>query len=183
MIYFDALTESDCEQIRKWRNQDIAGARTPFLLTDEMQRDFYFDEVSNRDSKHRFWAICRDIDGCSWPLIVEGKTNTLYPVTERHLVGIAGLSNIEWENGCAEIALMISPDERRNGYGREAIELLKLWGFARMGLKVIYAQVYGCNPDVKFWEKLDYTFLCTMPSRKLWDGKRWPIYYYQWENM
>jgi len=165
MIYFDALTESDCEQIRKWRNRDIAGARTPFLLTEEMQRDFYFDEVSNRDSKHRFWAI------------------RIESLTTHNLVGIAGLSNIEWENGCAEIALMISPDERRKGYGREAIELLKLWGFARMGLKVIYAQVYGCNPDVAFWEKLDYTFLCTMPSRKLWDGKRWPIYYYQWENM
>ena len=165
MIYFDALTESDCEQIRKWRNVNVAGARTPFLLTEEMQRDFYFDEVSNRDSKHRFWAI------------------RIESLTTHNLVGIAGLSNIEWENGCAEIALMISPDERRKGYGREAIELLKLWGFARMGLKVIYAQVYGCNPDVAFWEKLDYTFLCTMPSRKLWDGKRWPIYYYQWENM
>ena len=180
MIYFDALTESDCEQIRKWRNQDIAGARTPFLLTEEMQRDFYRDVVSNRDSKNRFWAICERTKPIAYADVENPSTCHIH--IGRKLFGIAGFSNIEWENGCAEIALMISPNERRKGYGKDAIELLKLWGFARMGLKVIYAQVYGCNPDYNFWKHLDCQYSSGMPNRKLWDGKRWPIYYYQWED-
>lgn len=168
MIYFDALTESDCEQIRKWRNADIAGARTPFLLTQLQQKDFYEKVVSDRDSKHRYWAICEYRD-------------TAYK-NQKILLGIAGLTNIESENGRAEIALMIGPNYRNQGYGKQAIKLLKQWGFDRMRLFVLYANVYECNPDADFWDKLNADFHVYIPYGKWWNNERFGINYYQWHN-
>jgi RimJ/RimL family protein N-acetyltransferase len=135
-----------------------------------MQRDFYFDEVSNRDSKHRYWAIRRDI--------------SVDLTTERAiLLGIAGLTNIEWENGRAEVALMISPDERGKGYGSEAFELIKLWGFARMRLHTIYACVYLNNPHlVRWWRERKPTEECDYPGGKFWDGKYHRTYHMTWVN-
>lgn len=181
MIYFDALTESDCEQVRKWRNEDISAARTPFLLTADMQRDFY-REVSNRDSKHRYWAICEDQDVDSdiaicWPIVLKNGGKI------RNMLGIAGLTNIEWENGCAEIALMIAPDERGQGYGSEAFELIKLWGFARMRLHTIYACVYDTNPHlIRWWRERKPTEECSYPGGKFWDGVHYGTYHMTWVN-
>ena len=42
-----ALTLEDCEQVRKWRNEDISAYRTPYLLGDIMQADFYKNVVSS----------------------------------------------------------------------------------------------------------------------------------------
>lgn len=179
MIYFDALTEADCEQIRKWRNEDISAARTPFLLTELMQKDFYEKVISNRDSEHRYWAIkVKLADGTS-TYGYEGLIET-YPIYS--LIGIAGLTNIENENGRAEIALMIKPDERGKDYGRQAFEHIKGWGFERMRLHTIYACVYGNNPRlVEWWRSQEPTENVSYPGGKFW-GEYHRTYHMTWVN-
>lgn len=163
MIYFDALTQADCEQIRKWRNLDIAGARTPYMLTELMQADFYRNDVSNRDSRNRWCAI--RTEAFMW----DG------------LIGIAGLTNIEQENGRGEIALMISPDLRGKGYGKCVFEKLKAWAFG-MRLHTIYANVYTCNNYAAFWDKLGAEIRYVLPETK-WHGEQWhATIYYQWSD-
>jgi len=188
MIYLDALTEHDCEQIRQWRNGDISAARTPYLLTDLMQKDFYKNVVSNRVSPHRYWAV---LDSALHEVTQFGddtpqyKDISLNGVKERgRLLGIAGLTNIEWENGRAEIALMIAPSERGKGYGLEAFERIKLWGFARMRLHTIYACVYGNNPAlVAWWQyKCKPTEITSYLAGKFWDGQYHRIYHMTWVN-
>ena len=76
----DTLTLQDVEQIRIWRNQDLSTWRTPYLLTEEMQKRFYYD-INKRESKHRYWAI-RD----NWKVHTEideekGITKTYYILT------------------------------------------------------------------------------------------------------
>lgn len=163
MIRFDALSKADCEQIRLWRNEDIAGARTPYLLTELQQERFYEDIVNNRESLHRYWAVNRETNE------IDTMATRLYP-----LVGIAGLTNIEWENGRAEIALMIGNPYRGKGYGTEALNLLIDWGFGRMRLHSIYGVVYKCNPYLAWWEQLitegDW-YATTLPQAKWWDEK------------
>lgn len=175
MIYFDALTESDCEQIRKWRNEDISAARTPFLITELMQkRDFYENIVSNRNSPHVFWAVKKKDT-------VENGVITEFD--KPAMIGIAGLTYIEDKNGRAEIALMIGREYRGNGYGIEAFGEIKKWAFERMGLHTIYACVYGNNPDiVDWWRHRKPTEECSYPGGKFWDGKRWRTYHFTWVN-
>ena len=175
MIYFDALTQADCEQIRKWRNEDIAGARTPYLLTEAQQADFYRDVVSNRDSGHRYWAVkyhCEDSEHSD-------TTKCL------HMCGIAGLTNIEWENGRAEIALMIGTPYRKQGHGAEALHELFKQGFDRMRLHTIYGNVYGCNASFDFWTNQINKYgmyRASIPFGKWWDGKWYGTRYFQLDS-
>ena len=44
-MILDCLTIKDIEKIRTWRNIQIESLRTPFFLTQEMQKKFYDDQV------------------------------------------------------------------------------------------------------------------------------------------
>jgi len=185
MIYFDALTRADCEQIRQWRNADISGARTPYLLTELQQERFYEDIVSNRDSHNRYWAVCemRVPEKSLYITLVHDET---VPMKTRHILGIAGLTDIEWENGRAEIALMIGPDYRGKGHGADALDLLIHWGHNKMRLPTLYGNVYACNPDYEFWLKQikAYKMFSTeITSGKWWDGVLWNTLYFQIEGL
>lgn len=174
---FDALSRVDMELIRQWRNEDISGARTPFLLTKEMQEDFYDKEICSRDSKHRYWAITGigDVDNVhcaasdSWP---------------RLLLGIAGLTNIEWVNARAEIALMIRSDDkfRGQGFGREALRMLFDKAFDELRLNICYGVVNGCNPYYQWWlNRVEQykMFSFEIPLYKWWDGRYYKGLYFQ----
>ena len=168
MIYLDALTQSDCEQVRKWRNEDISGARTPYLLTELQQEAFYRDIVSNANSGHRYWAVC--------------ASDIVYEQPGDNLVGIAGLTNIEWENGRAEIALMIGSDFRGKGYGREALHEMLEQGFERMRLMSIYGNVYECNKSINFWYNAipAYNMIIRhIPKGKFWGGEYSDMLFFQ----
>ena len=89
---FRELTMTDCEKVRQWRNQCLYALRTPFQLTQEMQEDFYKNTVCNRNAKARFWGI--------W---IKDKVSSTF-------IGMCGLENIEWENSCAEISIILNPD-------------------------------------------------------------------------
>ena len=158
-VIFSALSAEDAEQIRLWRNENIAAARTPYLLTREMQLAWYHNVVCNRDAKSRYWAI--------W--------------SPANFIGIAGLQNIEWENSTAEISLMIGPEHRRKGHGKAALEELLRIGFQQIGLHSIWGEVYVCAQSFEFWRKigadrkLQTAFL---PDRKFWNGKYWPAVWF-----
>ena len=153
MIYLDTLKREDMESIVEWRNQNLEGARTSKPLTLEEQLDFYDTEICNRNSRHRYWAIKYEVDG--------------------QLLGITGLTYIEWENNRAEISLMIDPDNRQIGYGKEALHVLLGKGFNEMGLQNIYGEVYTCNQSLKFWEKVFKRYnasVALLANTKYWRG-------------
>lgn len=157
-----ALELSDMEHIRKWRNESLSMLRTPFPLTKEQQEDWYRNEICNRNSRSRFFAI---EDGFC------------------HLVGYGGLENIQWENGIAELSLLIDPNKQGCGFGKRAAFDIMERGFGSMRLHTIYAECYANNPAVGFWDKV---FLVPdnrifLPDRKFIDGKFVGAYYY-WET-
>ena len=146
-----ALTLENVEQVRLWRNKTLEAWRTPYLLTEEMQADFYHNIVCNRDANSRWWAIY-----------------------DSGFIGIAGLTDIEWENGLAQIALSIRPDYRGTGKGAEAVGMVLDNAFGNMGLATIYGECYDCNPAVEFWQKItkEYGGYYTLiPRRKRWQGQ------------
>ena len=50
------LTLADLQTICEWRNEPEMQAtlRTPYMLTEGMQEDFYRDVICNRESRARF---------------------------------------------------------------------------------------------------------------------------------
>lgn len=145
-------TRAEVEQVRLWRNANLSPWRTPYPLTEEMQGDFYEQVVCNRNSNHRYWSI----------------------YSGDMFVGFGGMTNIQWENGLAEIALHINPNCRFMGYGREAFELVLDEAFGNMGLDTVYGECYDCNPAVEFWKKVTEEhggYYTMIPRRKRWQGQ------------
>ena len=151
-----ALTLGDMEPIRKWRNESLDTLRTPFPLTMEQQEDWYRNEICNRASRSRFWAVETDIGG----------TQTL--------IGYGGIENIQWENRIGEISLLIDPTRRGKKYGSvAAVEIIRA-AFDRLNLKTVYAECYESNPATWFWRRVFEMFHGTetrMPNRKYLGGK------------
>ena len=146
-----APTRQDVERVRHWRNNALETLRTPYLISEDMQSNFY-DSLQNRESRNRYWSI--------------------YDNDE--LIGFGGLTNIEWENGLAEISLIIGATFRGKGLGRRAVNLILDTGFGNMGLKTIYGECYECNPAVDFWGSITKEhggYITTIPRRKLWQGQ------------
>ena len=154
-LFLDSLNFSDCERARGWRNNNLVALRTPFALTYEQQEDFYKEVICNRLSKNRFWAV-RD----------NKKPG--------NFIAMVGLENIEWENGIAEISIIVNPELQGNGFGSQIINLLFEAGFNGMRLNNIYGECYECNPAYEFWRKLcrRYKMHTTfLPYRKFYNGR------------
>lgn len=161
-LRLDALTQADCERVRAWRNQDPSGLRTPFLLTREMQEDFYRRVVCDRLSGHRYWAVVND----DLPRSPEDHGD--------QLVAMVGLTNIAWENGTTEIALQVDPAHQRQGVGAGAVALALEQAFDRMRCETVWGEVYTNNPaGFAFWQTIaaEYkAYTTTLPARKFWSG-------------
>lgn len=166
------LTKQDVELVRQWRNQNLSIWRTPYLLGESMQADWYDKDVCNRDSKNRWWAVKED--------------ETHIDIFKRgELIGMVGLCNISLENRNAEFTIIINPSLTRKGYGTQALKLLLDKGFFEINLENIYSEAYTCNPNIEFWYKtfkrfeIDYVFL---RARKFYNGEYWPSVYFNFNR-
>lgn len=159
MVQLDTLTEADLPSIVEWRKADPGGARTPYDLSIEQERE-WFEALQYRDSHHRYWALRT---GCV-------------------LVGLSGLTNIEWENGRAEVALLVDPTLRGKGIGSMALRQTFAAAFERMRLYAVYGEVYTCNKYLGFWEAQIGKYgadTAKLPGTKWWDGERWDSLWFQ----
>jgi RimJ/RimL family protein N-acetyltransferase len=170
MIYLDCLNFENVEHIRRQRNK-ISGHgifRTSFLLTYNMQKEFYDNIISNRKANSRYFGIfLKEIS--------DDMTNLAI------LIGYIGLDKIEWENGIAEIGLLIFDKYHNKGYGSKALNLLLIEAFNSMRLQNIYGECYKCNPGIKFWKKMIKKYKgyeTILPARKFFNGSYWDSLYF-----
>ena len=167
MIYLSPITKVNCRLAATWRNNFRRSLRTPIMLTEEMQDDFYDRVARDRHSEDRYWEVHLDNTG------------------EHKFVGLGGLTDIEWENRLAEISLFISPNYHGLGYGRASVKLLCEEGFDSMGLETILGEAFLCNPNWRFWDKLTDEFMgfkTQLPDRKFWAGQHYPSLYFSWNR-
>ncbi len=94
------LTEENMEQVRIWRHEVPETLRTSYMLTKEMQQDYYRNVICNRNSTTRYWGLY-------------GDCGDLQPEKEcPHFFGYGGIENISWENRNGEMSLLIAPQWR-----------------------------------------------------------------------
>ena len=173
-IYLDVLSFENLETIRKWRNEVVKNGifRTSYLLTYHMQKKFFDDVINNRNSNSRYWGIF---------LKTYDNDDHLIHV----FIGYTGLDKIEWENGLAEIGLMISHEYVGLGYGSKSLSLVLNEAFNNMRLQNIYGECYKCNPNIEFWEKMieKYKAYSTiLPSRKFFNGYFFDSMYFNFNS-
>lgn len=172
------LTRGQCQQVRLWRNECLETLRTPYPLTEEMQDRFYDDVICNPNSRHRYYAIALNVK----QTFIDDR---LKDRECERFIGMGGLTKIQWENRIAEISLMIAPEYRKKGYGKEAVFLLLDEAFNRLNLKTVCGEVYTCNPDYEFWAKMNTELhgnsWVALPQRKYWNGRYYNSVYFSFD--
>lgn len=158
-LSLEPLTLAGAKRAAPWRNACRETLRTTTLSSEASQEE-WFNRLPH--SNMRYWEIHCDGD----------------------MVGLAGLTGIEWENGRAEISLLVRVDERGKGVGRVSVSLVLREAFERMRLNQVYGEVYYSNPHVDFWQHIveEYHGYTTHhPNSKWWCGRFWSSLYFSIE--
>jgi len=70
------------------------------------------------------------------------------------LVGVCGLTSIDYRNSRAEFSLYIGPEFRGKKLGFEGLKLLFSHGFTNLGLNLIWGETFDGNPAIRAFERL-----------------------------
>lgn len=175
-----ALSRADARGALPWRRAVGPTLRTPYELTELQQDQWYETVVCNRQSRARYWGL--------WAPHRWAASSTAALPPTHVCVGIGGLIHISWENGSAEISLLLRPEQefQRSGYGSAAVAALLDQAFLQMRLMTVWGECYEFNTvGVQFWQaQMDRlgdpgrtpsyrSFATWIPGRKFWDGRLW----------
>ncbi len=128
------IDSTDCEMIRKWRNdQEIwQWTRHSDFISDADQRDWF--ESQRKDPATR-----------------------LFKIAHRHVaIGVCGLTNIDHLHRRAEFSIYIGPEYQKRGYGRAALKLLLAHAFLNVGVAQVYGESFVGNPAIKLFEEIGF---------------------------
>lgn len=144
-----ALDSTDCQKIRQWRNdwRIWAWTRQNDLISDVEQTRWF--ERQSLDPTIKMYGVTMKVNGSA------------------ELIGVAGLTSLDWANRRAEFSLYIAPDQQKNGYGRQALSMLLTHGFENLGLNQIWGETFEGNPALKMFIGLGFNV----------DGKRRDFYW------
>jgi len=158
------LTEADAEPTARWREAARANLRTSYVRSAEEQREFIRSLPAHRH-EYRYWAVQTESS------VAASDGTGLYAAYR--LVGIAGLSPIDFENGLAEVSLVLDPACIGKGYGGQAFELVLAEAFDHLRLEQVVAEVYQQNKALGFWEEEAEkrgAYRTVLPKRKFSGG-------------
>lgn len=162
-IRLRALNLSDADTLYAWENspeaRDSAGTQHP--LSAEFIRSYITESATSLTTKGEL-ALMAELSDTALPI---GYLQLLAyePISRRMSVG-----------------LYISPEYRRQGYGRELMMLVQSYAFRRLGLRMLYAKVLASNvPSCALFESLGYSHTATLPNWQWVDGEYHDLRYYQ----
>jgi RimJ/RimL family protein N-acetyltransferase len=157
-LYLGTPTLPDLLVALDWRQACRATLRTSRDLTQEEQSAFYRTVVCNPASPHRYYAVKRHIKDVD---------------QDRHeFVALVSLEHISWENGHAEIGLIVDPARHGQGIGREAVSLVLDVAFRELRLMTVWGESYLSGHPM-FWDAVMQAYhgsSVIWPRRKFWNG-------------
>ncbi|HEX2979207.1 MAG TPA: GNAT family protein [Anaerolineaceae bacterium] len=96
---------------------------------------------------------------------------------DHRLVGIVELRNVLWTHGFAWLRIRIgSADDRGQGLGTEALQMILRYGFSELNLHRMTCTVFEYNqPAVKFFEKAGFAVEVRQREAIQRFGRRWDL--------
>jgi RimJ/RimL family protein N-acetyltransferase len=155
-MILDSLLVRDCGEIAAWRNEARETLRTPGFTSITKQYDW---QQQLDKTNHKYFAFRH----------------------ESNLLAVGGLTDVEWENGLAEISLIVNPENRADGVGSDCVDMLLDEAFNKMNLQTVTGECYECNPGIKFWYRVieKYNgYKTILRNRKFWNGKYYDSLYF-----
>ena len=129
------IEEDDIEFLRDAINlpEVRAGLTTAFPINAEQEREYFEEQVSNREDVNL--AICHDGE----------------------IIGTIGLHDLDQRAGNCELGIWLAPEYHGRGYGTEASDLLTDYAFRELRMHRVMARVLATNEaSARIWEKLGF---------------------------
>jgi UDP-4-amino-4,6-dideoxy-N-acetyl-beta-L-altrosamine N-acetyltransferase len=147
------VSRNDLALIRDWRNSsEIRDNSFQYFLLNMEDQKKWFDRITKPDSSRSMFVI------------VDKKM---------HPVGVCGLIDLDFKNKSGEIAIMMDEKNRKKNFGSESLKLLIKYGFEKLKLHRIVAEVFEFNvASIRLFEKLHFRHEATYMD-KLWQNHRW----------
>jgi len=145
----------DLKQLKDWRNSDFVrkACREYRLLNMENQKR-WFESLHKKPPENIMFGI-------------ENK--------EGGLIGVCGLTWIDWKNRNAEVSIYIGSKEwQGKGAATDSLKILIKYGFETLNLHRIYAIIFDFNkPSVKLFEKCGFKFEGKRREAHFIEGRYW----------
>jgi RimJ/RimL family protein N-acetyltransferase len=168
-LYLDTPTPADLLRVIEWRKTCPEALRTPREITPPEQERFYAEYIANPKSPHRYYAV-RQHETHQGKFYADASPP---PIEHYHwFVALVSLEHLSWENGHAELGLIVDPAMHGQGIGRQAVALALDVAFNRLALRTIWLEAYLCGHP-QFWHRIIATYHGTSvlwPRRKFWAG-------------
>lgn len=105
---------------------------------------------------------------------VSTEYNFVLTGPDGRLVGECSLHAIDWRNRLAQIGVCIwSPEDRRHGYGKQAVGFCIDWAMSYLGLYRLEAWILDSNePSCRLFERLGFGLEGTLRQRYMVSGRR-----------
>ena len=132
-VTLNTLDESLMGQLRSWRNNPEIRkwCRQSDLITERDQDNWYVSLSGS--GRNRMYAITSG----------SGK-----------VVGVCGLTDIDWVASRAEFSCYVAPEHQKCGYATAALKTLFLHGFENLNLHIIWGETFEGNPALDLFIKL-----------------------------
>lgn len=92
----------------------------------------------------------------------------------RKLVGVCGLTYIDWKNKHAEISIILSlTNWQKTREAKDTINLLMNYGFEELNMHRLWVEIFATIPqNIRLFEEMKFTREGILRD-KLWRGNKW----------
>ena len=138
-IRLRALEQTDLEQLRDWRNSSWLRSfvREYRLLNMIDQRD-WFDHITRSREVEMFGIEAKF-------MAKDAAHQIMHKVPKWKLVGVCGLTNINWVNRTAEVSLYIALARQDGGIATQVLGILRQKAFEEFNLHRLWTETYSLN--------------------------------------
>jgi len=164
MIKFRAVEREDLRQLCDWRNDpDLMKVTREYRRLNMLNQEEWLKQISLTKPPE-------DIMFCIEVALPTGNC----------LIGVCGLTYINWKERHAEVSIYIGDkDMRGKGYASESIAYLLDYGFRTLGLNRIYAIIYEYNQgSQKLFESRGFKYEGRHRGAHYYDGLFWDEFVY-----
>lgn len=150
-----ALEEEDLGNLKKWRNDKANRIHTrEYRLLNMINQIDWFESL-HRENPPK--------------IIMFGVTNK-----SGKLIGVCGLTYIDWKNRHAEISIILSlVNWQKTKEAKDTINLLMNYGFSELNMHRLWVEIFATIPqNVKLFEEMKFMKEGTLRD-KLWRGDKW----------